>query len=100
VSGETFPHLERLHLRMCGLGDRGAALLAQHRAAQPLRHLDLRNNQITEPGARALAESEHLERLELLDLRGNRLDDATRLMLSDRFDHDDCRLLLDGEGQP
>ncbi|MGL4550819.1 MAG: TIGR02996 domain-containing protein [Gemmataceae bacterium] len=96
----TFPNLARLHLAGCQLGDAGAELIASTNAARPLRHLDLSRNGISARGAVALATTPLLDGLELLDLRYNPIPPGHRRRLRDRFDHDDCRLLLDGEGQP
>jgi Ran GTPase-activating protein (RanGAP) involved in mRNA processing and transport len=68
--------------------------------ARQLRRLNLRDNRITDRGAIALAECDHLDDLELLDLRDNRIGYSARQRLRDRFDHDDCRLLLGNGGPP
>jgi uncharacterized protein (TIGR02996 family) len=95
------PRLTWLRLQsQRGDGDLLAASLAQMPRAQQLRRLNLCDNRITDRGALALAECGHLEDLELLDLRNNPIGDRVKRRLRDRFDHEDCRLLLGNEGQP
>jgi hypothetical protein len=95
------PRLTWLRLQsQTGDGDLLATSFGQMPGARQLRRLNLRDNRITDRGAIALAECDHLDDLELLDLRDNRIGYSARQRLRDRFDHDDCRLLLGNGGPP
>lgn len=81
----SFRRLRRLDLGNCGIGDRGATVLARTPMPATLRWLVLDNNDIGDAGALALARSPHLTGLEGLELRHNRFGDRAVRALRARF---------------
>lgn len=85
LAAASFRRLRRLDLGNCGIGDRGAAVLARTPMPATLRCLVLDNNEIGDAGALALARSPHLTGLEGLGLRHNRFGDRAARALRERF---------------
>jgi hypothetical protein len=73
-----WPHLARLDLRACRIGDDGGRALADWAGLASLRELDLSNNQLGETAGVALAASPHLEAIESLVLWGNPVGGASQ----------------------
>jgi hypothetical protein len=63
--------LRDLDLSRCGIGDDGAAALADSQCLTGLRRLALNNNRITELGKRRLLAAPHFQNMPTLELRGN-----------------------------
>ncbi|NBO92641.1 MAG: TIGR02996 domain-containing protein [Planctomycetia bacterium] len=94
LSRQSFPNLRRLNLSGYRIGDTGAARLVSNDVVRELLHLDLSRTGLSARGALALATTPLLENLEFLDLRYNAIPPSHCRRLRDRFERDDCRLML------